>query len=299
MRSDGWRTLLALSGLVLVVFISACQEPPDPVPDPPMLRNSIVFVSNRDGTQQVYVLDLSSRVVVIPLPLPEAGVPSGPAVSPDGRKIVLALKGIWVMNVDGSEAVKVSPFYPFDQEPSWSPDGNRILFTSPRDGNREIYVMDSNGQGQTRLTSDAGADLNPRWSPDGDQIVFTSNRSGTYNIWVMDADGANPTQLTTDPEGDGAPDWSHDGSRIVFSSNRGMLQPIIMDRDGGNQVTVPIPTPTGAIARWLPGDTLLVVATYPGAPATGFDLFLARPDGALFENLTNAPGSDNQPSPSP
>jgi len=96
----------------LIGSLVACQGPPDPDGGPPVLRNAVVFLSNRDGNQQVYVLDLGSRAVAR-LPLPEPGVPSGPEVSPDGTKIALALKGIWVMNVDGSGAVKISPSTPW------------------------------------------------------------------------------------------------------------------------------------------------------------------------------------------
>jgi len=139
--------------------------------------------------------------------------------------------------------------------------------------------MDANGLNHSRLTDDPGQDRSPKWSPDGSRIVFDSDRTGNNDIWVMDADGGNPTQLTIDSEDDYAPAWSHDGTRIVFGSNRGQLQPIIMNRDGSNPVTVPIPTPTGAVARWLPGDTLLVVSAAAGV---GIDLLVARPDGSRW-----------------
>jgi TolB protein len=49
--------------------------------------------------------------------------------------------------------------------PAWSPDGQRIAFTSSRDGNSEIYVMNADGSNQTRLTNDPGSDTNPSWRP--------------------------------------------------------------------------------------------------------------------------------------
>jgi TolB protein len=55
------------------------------------------------------------------------------------------------------------PNYAWD--PSWSPDGQRIAFSSERDGNLEIYVINIDGSGLTRLTDHPGDDSSPAWSP--------------------------------------------------------------------------------------------------------------------------------------
>ena len=68
---------------------------------------------------------------------------------------------------------------------------NRIVFSSTRDGNSEIYSMNADGSDQTRLTSHPSADAFPAWSPDGDRIAFTSNRDGKFEIYVMNADGGS------------------------------------------------------------------------------------------------------------
>jgi Tol biopolymer transport system component len=53
----------------------------------------------------------------------------------------------------------------FDFTASWSPDGSKVVFTSTRDGNSEIYVMNADGTGQTRLTNSAASDYAPSWGP--------------------------------------------------------------------------------------------------------------------------------------
>ena len=107
-----------------------------------------------------------------------------------------------------------------DYNPSWSPDGKRIAFTSFRNGRKwDIYVMDADGDNQRRLTNHPDGDWNPSWSPDGKRIAFVSNRTRDLNpdIYVMDADGSNPRNLTNHPDDDEAPAWLNSCS---FSCSR-------------------------------------------------------------------------------
>lgn len=73
--------------------------------------------------------------------------------------------------------------------------GDRIAFTSSRDGNYEIYMVTSDGSGLKRLTNNAAADGLPTWSPDGKAIGFVSNQGGPWAIWAMSPDGSNRRKL--------------------------------------------------------------------------------------------------------
>lgn len=75
----------------------------------------------------------------------------------------------------------------------------RIVFTSDRTGNFEIFVMSPDGAGLTQLTDDPAEDREPAWSPDGTKIVFTRVIDGNAEIFLMDADGTGPV-----PAGRGA-----------------------------------------------------------------------------------------------
>ena len=113
----------------------------------------------------------------------------------------------------------------------------RIVFTSLRDGNPEIYVMDAGGGNQENLTNHPAYDLDPDWSPDGTKIVFISGRDGVGSqIHVMDSDGKNVIRLTDEPGGKRDPDWSPDGGKIAFSvDGRDEDYIAVMDADGRNR----------------------------------------------------------------
>ena len=83
----------------------------------------------------------------------------------------------------------------------------KIVFSSARDGNTEIYVMDADGSGQTRLTTNPAYDANPAWSPDGSKIAFTTARDGNWEIYVMDDNGTDQARLTHNSALDNAADW--------------------------------------------------------------------------------------------
>lgn len=124
---------------------------------------------------------------------------------------------------------------------TFSNNPGKIVFSSDRDGNSEIYVMDSDGSNQTRLTNnlDQIEDDFPDWSPDGAKIAYVSNRDGDPEIFVMDANGRNQTNLTKNKTGDYYPTWSPDGKKIAFVSDRdGYAQLYVMNFDGSGATLI-------------------------------------------------------------
>ncbi len=81
------------------------------------------------------------------------------------------------------------------QSATFSPEG-KIVFSSEKSGNQEIWASESNGTRQIQLTNNIADDSRPKVSPDNNFIYFSSNRSGEVQIWRMNADGGNQVQIT-------------------------------------------------------------------------------------------------------
>ncbi len=228
---------------------------PSPTPEPPTSTpmpmstatpthtsappaEKIVYVSNRDGNFEIYVMNTNGKKRK---KLTENNVADfGPDWSPNGKKIVFASNRegnfeIYSMDADGSNVKRLTQNNANDYEPAWSPDGRKIIFSSNRDGNQEIYVMDANGENLQNLTISAAFDQHPAWSPNGNQIAFSSDRNGSFRIFIMNADGSNVRILTNSNEGAGSPAWSPDGSKVAFQAlSNGNFEIYVISVDGNN-----------------------------------------------------------------
>lgn len=134
----------------------------------PKTGQTIVFVSDRGGTPQLYLMN-SDGTSTTKLDLPDKG-------------------------------------YVID--PAWAPNGQLLAFSWRRpNDNYDIYVMDAATQQLVELTRDQARNERPSWAPDGRHLVFESTRGGSRQIWSMLADGSQPRQLTTSGHNE-SPNWS-------------------------------------------------------------------------------------------
>ena len=129
---------------------------------------------------------------------------------------------LFIANGDGTGERVLLPSSGMDYSPSFSPDGQWVVFTSQRDGSADIYRVHPDGTGMERLTDDPAFDDQAVLSPDGRSLAFVSTReSGRARLWVMDIASRRAPLLTQGDGGDFRPAWSPDGKWIAFSSDRG------------------------------------------------------------------------------
>ncbi|MGN6050892.1 hypothetical protein ACP6NE_32045, partial [Pseudomonas aeruginosa] len=103
-----------------------------------------------------------------------------------------------------------------DTSPSFSPDGNQIVFTSDRSGSARLYTMRADGSGQRPISRGGGSYTAPAWSPRGDLIAFTKQQGGRFHIGVMKPDGTGERILSSSYFEEG-PSWAPNGRYIAFA----------------------------------------------------------------------------------
>lgn len=100
----------------------------------------------------------------------------------------------------------------------WSSDGTKIVFSSNRSSDYDIWIMDADGQNQINLTSEMASDqIVPVWSPDGERILFANgNGWEEQSLWVMNADGTDKTEIVSESENLGSYKWSADSNYVAY-----------------------------------------------------------------------------------
>ncbi len=253
----------------------------------------IAFYSDRDGNPEIYTYNVNTTQVTRLTDAP--AFDDSPALSPDGSRIVFLTARhdpqpmfpnlkyeIYVINVDGSNLTRLTSTDAAEDHPSWSPDGNRILFDADYDGDGyyEIYVMNADGSNLTHLTFNDSSDQFADWSPDGERIAYSSYIDGNWDIYVMDADGDNPHRLSDSTDWKLFPAWSPDGNLIAFNGlapHSGNTDVYVMNADGSDVRQLTDVSGFDENPAWSPDGSQIVFQTSRDG---NFEIYVMNADGS-------------------
>lgn len=206
-------------------------------------------------------------------------------------------KRLAIMDYDGANVQFLTNSASIVLAPRFSPNGDRVLYTSYESGFPQIHVMDI-GKVQRRVlsTDDGIMSFAPRFSPDGHTVVFSQSQGGNTDLFTMDINSGKLTRLTSAPSIETAPSFSPDGSQIVFESDRsGSQQLYVMAAAGGDARRISHGKGRYGTPVWSPrGDLLAFTKQNKGR----FHIGVMRTDGSE-ERLLTASFLDEGPTWSP
>ncbi|MDX1386626.1 MAG: Tol-Pal system beta propeller repeat protein TolB [bacterium] len=215
------------------------------------------------------------------------------ACGPKGKEQIV------VMNVDGTDRVKVTDNHTINLSPTWDPAGTELVFTSYMKYFPELYLSQAKKKGwgrPKRLTFNNTMNITPDFSPDGEAIALSSSMAGEPDLHLIDRTGKKLGMISKAFGIDISPSWSPDGRFIAFASERaGNLHIFVTNRNGGKPKRLTFTGYQNDTPAWSPrGDKIAFVKRAGG----GFNIFTMNADGTQADQLTTA-GNNENPSWSP
>lgn len=215
----------------------------------------IAFQSTREGRSDLYVMTVGTgRVRWL---TGRAGFNELPRWSPDGSWITFTSsrdgvhgpfgkagfhRDVYEVRPDGSRLHRLTAGNGFNGDAAWSPDSNRLVFTSDRGGAFDLYTMAPDGSGIRELTDHGGGRgfaSYASWSPSGTNLIFDATNEGAdpapASIYRIAAGGGDAIRITQGY--DFRPDWSPNGGWIAFLGKRDGHTQLFVARPDGSELT--------------------------------------------------------------
>lgn len=206
-------------------------------------------------------------------------------------------KELVVADYDGKNLTQITNDKSIILFPKWAPGGDKILFTSYRRKNPDLYSIDLVKNIRQVVSRKIGINASGTWSPDGSRMVFSMSTRGNSDLFSIDADGSNLQRLTRARSIETSPSFSPDGKRITYVSDfSGSPQVYIMDADGKNKRRFTFQGTYNADPAWSPRGDMIA---FCGIMDNNFNLHVKRVDGRFEKQLTIYQKDNESPSWSP
>ncbi len=266
--------------------------------------DKLVFLSDRDGKQSIYLMDVLENKIIKRLIKGESStnfeelkwLTPGMGFSPDGKKVVFAAKAgdqdaLYIYDLDSGKIRQHKFNLDGIYSAAWSPTGADIAFIGQMNGASDIYIYDIKKDSLRQITNDVFSDGYPKWSPDGKRLIFISDRGRfvnpdsipkdfdmskhdfrNYDVYIIDADGSHIRRITNTPYRESDPIFAPDNKTVFYVSDRNGIFNIYrqdLETDSSYAITNLL---TGAFQLTMDKDgKQLVFASFEEG---GWDLYL-------------------------
>jgi TolB protein len=203
---------------------------------------------HRTGFPDIYRIDLATgrRTTFAAF----KGTNTGATFSPDGRQVAMILSGsgnaeVFLGNNQGRQLRRLTRSPSLEADPSWAPDGRRLLLTSDQMGRPQIYTIGVTGGSPVRVRTDISRHCSePVWNPrDADQIAFTAAMAGEFEVATFRF-SEGKSSVVTKGAGDAVhPVWLRDGRHLIYTERTSRFSRLMI-----------LDTVTGARARLSPSE---------------------------------------------
>ncbi len=197
--------------------------------------------TGKGRTTCAYFMPGDSTIVYASTHLGDEACPPEPERKPGGKYLwpIYSTYDIFVANLKGNITQQLTHEPGYDAEATVSPQGDKIVFTSDRTGDLELYTMDIDGSNVKQITTELGYDGGAFFSPDGTKLIFRSSRPSTdeekkeykellsqglvaptnMELYICNADGSDLRKLTDLGKANWAPFFHPSGEKVIFASN--------------------------------------------------------------------------------